>query len=178
MKKEKIRKTKEKDQKKRKKTRAGTFVIFHPFSFLWSCRWSEGDTFSNIFQMYINKCKRLGATVVVFDSYEASTKDATHNVRSGKMSKAVKIITENSCSFDCAEFLINYANKQRFVNDLQEALRLKEFETVLCISDADNAIVRTALETQSEQDTILADDSFFFSFCIMYFFPKVKRKYT
>ena len=103
-------------------------MIFHPFSFLWSCKWSKGDTFSNIFQMYINKCKRLGATVVVFDSYEASTKDATHNVRSGKMSKAVKIITENSCSFDCAEFLINYANKQRFVNDLQEALRLKEFE--------------------------------------------------
>ena len=61
---------------------------------LWSCNWEI--PLVKIFQMYINKCKRLGASVVVFDGYEASKKDATHNVRSGKMFQVVKVIIENS----------------------------------------------------------------------------------
>ena len=57
----------------------------------------KGDTFSKIVQMYINKCKRFGTSVVIFDGYEASKKDATHNVRSGKMSQVVMIMAENCC---------------------------------------------------------------------------------
>ena len=60
---------------------------------------------------------------------------------------------------DRAEFLANYANKQRFVNELAEALELNGFETVLCPSDADTTIVRTALESRGDQVTILADDT-------------------
>ena len=33
---------------------------------LWSCNWSKGDTFSKIFQKYVNKCKRLGASIIIF----------------------------------------------------------------------------------------------------------------
>ena len=77
--------------------------------------------------MYINKHKRLGASAVVFAGYETSTKDANHNVRSGKMSQVVKIIAENSCPFDRVEYLTNYANKQIFVNELIGALELERF---------------------------------------------------
>lgn len=85
------------------------------------------NTFSKIFQMYINKYKRLGVSVVAFDGYKASTKDMTQNVRSGKISQVVKIIAENSCPFDRAEYLTNYANKQIFVNELTGALELERF---------------------------------------------------
>ena len=68
--------------------------------------------------MYINKYKRLGVSVVAFDGYKASTKDMTQNVRSGKISQVVKIIAENSFPPDSSKFLRNYANKQRFVNEL------------------------------------------------------------
>ena len=54
---------------------------------LWSCNWSKGDTFSKLFQMYINKCKMFGASVVVFDGYETSSKKATHNVMSARCLK-------------------------------------------------------------------------------------------
>ena len=76
------------------------------------------NTFSKSFQMYINKYKRLGVSVVAFDGYKASTKDMTQNVRSGKISQVVKIIAENSFPPDSSKFLRNYANKQRFVNEL------------------------------------------------------------
>lgn len=56
--------------------------------------------------------------VVAFDGYKASTKDMTQNVRSGKKSQVVKIIAENSFPPDSAKFLRNYANTQRFVNEL------------------------------------------------------------
>ena len=55
--------------------------------------------------------------------------------------------------------MTNYANKQRFVNELAEALEFDGFKTALCLSDADKTIVRTALETPSVQVTILADDT-------------------
>ena len=76
------------------------------------------NTFSKIFQMYLNKCKRLGVSIVAFDGYKASTKDMTQNVRSGKKSQVVKIIAENSFPPDSAKFLRNYANTQRFVDEL------------------------------------------------------------
>ena len=85
--------------------RTDSKVVVDEGALLWSCIWSKKDTFSKISQMYIDKCKRFGASAIVFDGYEASTKDATHNVRSGKMSQVVKIIAENSCSFDRVEFL-------------------------------------------------------------------------
>ena len=94
------------------------------------------------------------------------------------MSLVVKIIAENSCPSDCAEFLTNYANKQRFVNVLAEALELNGFETVLCPSDADTKIMRTALENLSEQVTILADDADIFCLLLHHlFFPTVKKIY-
>ena len=55
--------------------------------------------------------------------------------------------------------MTNYANKQRFVNELAEALELDGFKTARCLSGADKTIVRTTLETPSVQVTILADDT-------------------
>ena len=66
----------------------------------------------------------------------------------------------------------------RFVNVLAEALELNGFETVLCPSDADTKIMRTALENLSEQVTILADDADIFCLLLHHlFFPTVKKIY-
>ena len=127
--------------------------------------------------MYINKHKRLGASAVVFAGYETSTKDANHNVRSGKMSQVVKIIAENSCPFDRAEYLTNYANKQIFVNELTGALELERFQTVLCPSNANTTTVRNALEAPGEQVTILADDTDLFCLLLHHlFFSNSEKK--
>ena len=67
-------------------------VVVDGGAFLWSWNWSKGNTLSKIFQVYIRKCKRLGASVVLFDGYKASLKDATHKVRSGKIPQVAKII--------------------------------------------------------------------------------------
>ena len=91
-------------------------VVVDGGALLWSRNWSKGDTFSRIFQMYINKYQRFGASAVAFDGCEASTKDATHNVKSGKMSQVVKIIAENSCPSDRAVFSANYANRDSLMS--------------------------------------------------------------
>lgn len=134
------------------------------------------NTFSKIFQMYINKYKRPGVSVVAFDGYKASTKDMTQNVRSGN-SQVVKIIAENSCPFDRAEYLTNYANKQIFVNELTGALELERFQTVLCPSNANTTTVRKALEAPGEQVTILADDTDLFCLLLHHlFFSNSEKK--
>ena len=149
-------------------------VVVNGRALLRSCSWSKGDTFVKLFHMYINKHKRLGASAVVFAGYETSTKDANHNVRSGKMSQVVKIIAENSCPFDRVEYLTNYANKQIFVNELTGALELERFQTVLCPSNANTTTVRPRV---SKSRYWQMTQTFFVSFCIIYFFPTVKRKY-
>ena len=68
-------------------------------------------------------------------------------------------------------------NLLRFFNELAEALELNGYEILLCPSDADTKIGRTALETPSEQVTILADDKDIFCLLLHHvFFSKSAKK--
>ena len=107
---------------------------------LWSCNWTKGETFSKIFAMYKDSCRKFtefNIKTVVFDGYNKSTKDATHKARSSKMFPIVLL--------DRADFLTNYTNKQNLVNLLVHKLEFHGFKAVLCPSDADTTIVNTSL---------------------------------
>ena len=121
--------------------------------------WSKNDTFSSIFQTYVDKCHYLKVNAIVFDGYKSSTKDTTQTSRKGKSSKLIEIRKENNCPFDGAEFFNNYSNKQSFINKLAAILESNGFKVVLCSSDADTTIVKTALEVERGPVTILADDT-------------------
>ena len=110
-------------------------------------------------QKYVAKCRFLKINIIVFDGYNKSTKDATRASRSGKSSEVVEIGEDNPCPSDGTEFLNNYKNKERFINNLANILQVNGFEVILCPSDADTTIVKTALEIVGESVTVLADDT-------------------
>ena len=126
---------------------------------LWCCNWTKHEKFSKIFQKYVDKCRHLRINIIVFDGYASSTKDATHKSRSAKISQVVEIHDDNRCPSDRTEFLTSYVNKQSFVDCLGKKLEESGFQVVYCPSDADNAIIKTALNVVDEPVTILADDT-------------------
>ena len=68
-------------------------LLFTPL--LFACDWKKGETYSAIFQKYVDKCIQFGVSVVVFDGYdEESTKDTARAKRS-KISSITAEITKN-----------------------------------------------------------------------------------
>ena len=67
---------------------------------LWLCNWREGEKFSKIFELHVDKCRKFNVNTVVFDGYNKSTKDATHKERSNEMSQVVEISDGNACPSD------------------------------------------------------------------------------
>ena len=68
-------------------------------AFLWYCKWKENDLFGDIFKIYVDAVRKFGIDVVVFDGYVVSTKDCTHQKRTGNMFIAVDIC-DNPCPTD------------------------------------------------------------------------------
>jgi 5'-3' exonuclease len=134
-------------------------VVADGGALLWLCNWQKNEKFRTIFQQYVAKCHSLKINIVVFDGYSKSTKDATHASRSGKSSEVVEICEDNFCPSDRTQFLNNYKNKERFIKHLANTLQANGFEVILCPSDADTTIVKTALEIVGESVTVLADDT-------------------
>ena len=58
---------------------------------LWCCDWRKEETFKIIFQRYTNFLSHFRIDTIVFDGYDLSTKDATHQKRAGLMSRNVDI---------------------------------------------------------------------------------------
>ena len=58
----------------------------------------------------VDRRRKFHIKTVVFDGYNKSAKDATHKVRSKKMSQTVEISDGNVCHLDRADFLTNYTN--------------------------------------------------------------------
>ena len=86
--------------------------------------------------------------IVVFDGYyNMSTKDATHQKRSGTVSQTVEIHDQYHCPSERKVFLSNYTNKENFVVALATKLELDGFEVVLCPCDADTTLVKVALDS-------------------------------
>ena len=117
-------------------------IITDGGTLLWLCKWTKGEKFSKIFEMYIDRSRKFNTSTIVFGGYNKSTKDAKHKARSNKMSQIVEICDANACPLDQTDFLTNYINKRSFVNLSGYKLELHGFKAVLCPSDADTAIMK------------------------------------
>ena len=95
-----------------------TIKIADGGALLWCCNWKKNQSFQTIFKMYADFLCFLKITVVVFDGYLLSTKNVTHQKRSGKVSSTVEIKETNNCPTDRNNFLTNYANKGSIVKSL------------------------------------------------------------
>ena len=130
---------------------------------LWCCNWKEGKLFQEICQNYVNLLHKPKTNVIVFDGYSLSTKDTTRKKRSGRLSNTVEIKDIHPCPADRNAFLSNYANKEAFVKFLGSKLELLGFNVIQCLSDADTAIVKIALNSNDDKPvTIYLDDTDFF----------------
>ena len=149
-------------------TKPVIYMPFAPYSLkvadggalLYCCDWNKGEIFDNIFEKYIQFLNYLKVSVVVFDGYENSTKDATRIKRGSLSQFAVEIHKSNPCPSDRSKFFSNYANKKSFIRILEVRLRERGFTVYVCHSDADTTIVKIALNfSKTEPVTIFADDS-------------------
>lgn len=137
----------------------GTVRVADGGALLWCCDWKKGESFNVIFQKYSNFLRHLGIHTIVFDGYELSTKDATHQKRAGIMSQNVDIKNDNSCPANRTTFFGNYQNKENFVKALAKYL-MDKFKVIECPSDADTTIVKEALMVAKESAvTIFSDDT-------------------
>ena len=82
---------------------------------LWCCDWKKDEAFNVILQTYTTFLRKRLINTVVFDGYELSTKDSTHQKRAGNISQDVDIKEENICPANRKNFLGNYHNKEAFV---------------------------------------------------------------
>ena len=129
---------------------------------LWACDWKKGELYGNIFMKYVKKCKVLGATIVVFDGYESSTKSETQVIRSKCASTAVEIDLSKKSVTDRSSFMSNYSNKSNFIGILSTKLTSSGIRAIQASSDADTTIVKTALDLRDHEQTdvaVIADDT-------------------
>ena len=126
---------------------------------LWCCDWKRNELFATIFNKYSQFLAHHKIDTVVFDGYTLSTKDATHQKRSGKISQTVDISDDNRCPSDRNTFFSNYTNKESFVKSLAKKLK-PTFKVIECPSDADTTIVKEALAVALDAPvTVFSDDT-------------------
>ena len=125
---------------------------------LWCCDWKRDETFSVIFQRYAVFLTNHNIDTIVFDGYSLSTKDSTHQKRSGPVSQEVEIKEANPCPANRKTFLGNYHNKERFIACLAGYLKERNFKVVECPSDADTTIVKEALNAAKDSSVVIYSD--------------------
>ena len=126
---------------------------------LWCCDWKRNELFATIFNKYSQFLAHHKIDTVVFGGYTLSTKDATHQKRSGKISQTVDISDDNRCPSDRNTFFSNYTNKESFVKSLAKKLK-PTFKVIECPSDADATIVKEALAVALDAPvTVFSDDT-------------------
>ena len=91
---------------------------------LRQCTWVKGDKWRDIIDKYCKRVKYLGRsaynTVVVFDGYENSTKDHTHQRRRKQFCHDIKI-REDMIPYTIKEkFLLNSLNKSALVSMMMQ----------------------------------------------------------
>ena len=91
-------------------------------AFLWRCKWKKNDLFGDIFQKYVDAIGKFGKDVAVFDGYAVSTKDFTHQRKTGKKFYIVDIRDDNPCPAERELFFANYSNKEKFIPELARKL--------------------------------------------------------
>ena len=141
------------------KTGPKTVRIVDGGALLWCCDWKKNETFDTIFERYASFLKQLKIDTIVFDGYDMSTKDSTHQKRAGSISQDIDIKGDNPCPANRKDFLGNYQNKKHFVEHLAAHLR-STFKVIECPSDADTSIVKEALIiAKNSIVTVFSDDT-------------------
>ncbi|KAL8576695.1 hypothetical protein ACOMHN_025170 [Nucella lapillus] len=131
-------------------------------SLLHRVEWSRSLTYSQLCQTYVDfVTRRYGNASVVFDGYCSgpSTKDVTHMRRKNGRKTTTDIIFDGDmlvCN-SRESFLSNQNNKQRFINNLSEALQETGLETYHADRDADCLIVSTVLEKAKKTPAAIAE---------------------
>ena len=103
---------------------------------LWCCDWKRNETFEKICEKYSNFLSYHSVNIIVFDGHAPSTKDATHQNRSGTFSETEEI-KNNPCTSDRSTFFSNNISKANFVKFLTEKLKKNGFNVIQCLMDAD-----------------------------------------
>ena len=130
--------------------------IMNAGALLWCCDWKKNEQSHVIFEKYTS----LEVDIVVFDGHSMSTKDATHQKRSGTVTQTLETHDQYHCPSERNVFLSNYTNKENFVMALATKLELDGFEVVLCPCDADTTIVKVALDSANGTPvTVYSDDT-------------------
>ena len=119
-------------------------------------------TYQDICGLYCSYVtKKYGNAIVVFDGYDdMSTKNMTHQRRAAGKAGATVTFTENmKVTLKKDNFLANPKNKQRFINMLSRFLQEDNCPTYHTEGDADVLIVKTAVESARERNTVLVGDN-------------------
>ena len=98
--------------------------------------------------------KNYPNAIVIFDGYESgpSTKDMTHQRRSGQVMSPVINFTGNmALSFSKDKFLSNDTNKQNIINLIGKILQIAGYNEVFSQEDADVDIVMAAIKESHYQ---------------------------
>ena len=139
-------------------------IVLDGGSLLHKMPWRKHDSFSTICRMYADYvCRRYKEPIVVFDSYESgpTTKDLAHLRRSaGIVGPAVHFTEDMLLTSRKDHFLSNPSNKQAFVFLLGRVLESRGCRILHAKGDADNMIVRTALECSvASKTTVIGEDT-------------------
>ena len=104
--------------------------------------------------------KNYGNAIVLLDGNDdMSTKNMTHQRRAAGKAGATVTFTENmNVTLKKDTFLANPKNKQRFINTLSRFLQEDNCPTFHAEGDADVLIVKTAVESARERNTVLVGD--------------------
>ena len=104
--------------------------------------------------------KKYGNAIVVLDGYDdMSTKNMTHQRRTAGKAEATVTLTENmKVTLKKKSFLANPKNKQRFISMPSRFLQQDICPTYHTEGDVDVLIVKTAVESVRERNTVLVGD--------------------
>ena len=72
-----------------------TRIVIDGGALLQWCDWKSDGTFEKIYEKYSNFLSYHSVDIIVFDGYAPSTKDVTHQKRSGTFSEIVEIKNNN-----------------------------------------------------------------------------------
>ena len=104
--------------------------------------------------------KKYGNAIVVFDGYDdMSAKNMTHQRRAAGKAGATVTFSENmKVTLTKDNFLANPKNKQRLINMQSRFHKEDNFPTYHAEGDAGVLIVKTAVESARERNTVLVGD--------------------
>ncbi|KAK6175983.1 hypothetical protein SNE40_014355 [Patella caerulea] len=142
-----------------------TMMIIDGGWLLNKVRWKKSVRYRDVFAQYRKFVReKFGIAVIVFDGYDASTKDHEHKRRllnAKKRANNITIEVDNEVHEDQSAFFTNVHNKTAFIRELAEMLKTDGHAVTICNADADTVIVQKALNfAKNEQNvTVVANDT-------------------